>query len=124
MQFTVSTALGLLVGFGILAAGSKSDPAEKKTRWTDWLPFVLGLLAAAVVSFGLIYRGDVTAGTVGRLLPLPLSIMFAFAAFVAALGQLIRGRRNWMLWATAIVGGLPALFWVWFAAAEILIGHD
>ena len=49
-----------------------------------------------------------------------ISIAFAFAALVVGLGNLMRRDRHWPTWVGLVAGLTPAVFWVAFAAGNIL----
>lgn len=50
------------------------------------------------------------------------SIMFVTAAVPVALGALVRGDRTWPAWTGLALGAAPALLWLAFLVANLVVG--
>lgn len=82
-----------------------------------WWTLALGLIAAT--AFALTVWWPISSNAVGRGLNL-ISIAFGFAAVLVGIGNLIRRDRHWPTWVGLLAGLIPAVFWIAFAAANLL----
>lgn len=130
MQASISLIVGLLLGGGAyVILGRRIDPENPPQRASAlaWTAMGLGLIALLMVLAGLI--GPALASVLGpgarvvRAFPAALSITFAFAAVVAAVGAIVKHDRRWPTWAALALGGTPAVFWIAFAVGELLFPH-
>jgi len=110
MAFAVGVALGLLIGFGLLAFSRRADDASSWPTWT-----ALGLGVAAVGAFAVGVAGLID--TAFAIIPV---LTLQFAAITFAAGRLLLGYRSWRSWLAAVLAAIPAGFWVFFAVAELL----
>lgn len=115
MQFALGVAIGIVVGVVVLLAARS---ASAKTAGA-LLGVVLGAVSAALFIAGFLERAafDFPGAAV-------ITLGGTFAAAIIGIGGLIRKERIWQNWAAAILGGLPALFWMFFAVAEVLFPHS
>jgi hypothetical protein len=124
MLATVSFISGILLASIILAVVRRREPegigATRKPTALGWCTLAFGLTAvtAFVVAALLQPRGN-NSGNSGLGLNL-ISITFAFAAVVVGVGSLLRRDRLWPTWAGLVAGLAPAVFWIAFAAGNIL----
>lgn len=114
MQFALGVLTGIVVGVVVLLA---TRSASAKTGGA-WLGVVLGAISAAVFIAGFFKWAafDFPGAAI-------ITLGGSFAAAIIGIGGLIRKERIWQNWAAAILGGLPALFWIFFAVAEVLFPH-
>jgi hypothetical protein len=125
MLATVSFVLGILLATIVLAVARRREAeagvAAPKPTALGWCTLVFGLTAvtALVVATWLAPRGDNSG--MGLFL---ISIAFAFAAVVVGIGTLMKRDRHWPTWVGLVAGLAPAIFWIVFAAANILSFGD
>jgi hypothetical protein len=112
MSFVVGVAIGGAM-FAVLGRGIRRD-AEPPQR-----PTVLGWCALAFGVIALVAVG-LTFAKVSVLPGSAISIASAAAAVVVGVGALVKRDRHWPTWAALITGGVPAVFWIVFAAAELV----
>jgi len=121
MLATASFACGILLATIILAVARRREPevggpAPKPTSLGWWtLAFGLTALTAFALAAWLMPSGNIPG--LGLWL---ISIAFAFAALLVGAGTLIRRDRQWPTWVGLVAGLTPAVFWIVFAAGNIL----
>ncbi|MHB9003388.1 MAG: hypothetical protein ACYC6C_04915 [Coriobacteriia bacterium] len=115
MQFTLGVLLGIVVGVVVLLA-ARSVSAKTGAAW---MGVVLAAISAALFIAGFLQRTafDFPGAAV-------ITLGGSFAAAIIGIGGLIRKERIWQNWVAAILGGAPALFWIFFAFAEVLFPHS
>lgn len=130
MQALLRLFGGLIIGGGAWAVlGRRIDPENPPLRASAlaWVALGLGATSFLMVASGLAapYLGEALGRTAVTVLAMPaaLSIVFAIASLVAAVGAFARHDRHWPTWVGIVVGGLPVLFWVAFVVAEIAFPH-
>ena len=121
MMATASVVFGILLATIVLAVAHRREqevggPASKPTS-LGWWTLAFGLIAvtAFTVSAWLTHGGN----NPGFGLWLT-SIVFAFAAVVVGVGTLMKHDLRWPTWVGLAAGLVPAVFWIAFAAGNIL----
>lgn len=121
MLATVSFAFGIFLATIVLVVARRRDPdmsgpAPKPTA-LGWWTLAFGLTAVTAFAMS---AWPTPGGNIPELrLPL-ISITFAFAAVVVGVGTLIKRDRHWPTWVGLIAGLAPAVFWIAFAAGNLL----
>jgi len=130
MQALLGLFGGALLGAGLVATlGRRVDSERPSLRASAlaWTSIGFGATALLMVVTG-IFAGPI-AGMLGvtvdtvTAMPAALSITFAVASVIAALGAWARHDRHWPTWVGIVVGGLPVLFWLAFLIGEIVVPH-
>ena len=121
MLATVSFIFGIQLAAIVLAVARRRKPDEgeptQKPTALGWWTLALGLIA--VSAFALAAWLTPGSNFEGAAL-WNISIAFAFAAVVVGAGTLKRRDRHWPTWAGLVAGLAPAIFWILFAAGNIL----
>jgi len=120
MLATVSFALGILLAGIVLAVTRRETDAARSVPGPTalgWWTFAFGLTAliAFALAFWLMSAGNMPG--FGLLL---VSIAFSFAALLIGAEILMWVDRHWQTWAGLVAGLVPAIFWVAFAAGNLL----
>ena len=130
MLAALSFLVGLLLGVGAVALlGRRIDSANPSERPSAlaWTGLGFGVVATLGVPSGLLmpWAAETLGFSMSTVPALPawITIVFAFASIVAAIGAYVKRDRHWPTWAGIVIGGLPVLFWVWFLVAEIVTPH-
>lgn len=115
---SVALVLGLLLGAIVLVVTRRGtavggEPAQKPTV-LGWWTLALGLAAATTFAVGI---GLAAGRSLGLLLA---SIACAFAGTVIGIGSIMKRDRHWPTWVGLVGSLMPAVFWIAFAAGEIL----
>ncbi len=87
-----------------------ADPAARPTA-LGWLTLAFGVMAAVALVSGILREAG------GGYLA---SIACASAAVIIGVGAVLRGDRRWPTWVGLAAGVIPAVFWIAFAAGNIL----
>ena len=116
MQASIALVVGIVVGAIALfvaarVGASRSEPSTKVTV-LGWSALGSGL--AAFLAGALMMAKDSDAR---------VSIALAIAALVVCLGAVFRHERRWPTWVGLGAALIPALFWVFFVAAEFVAPH-
>ena len=121
MQFAAAVLSGVVVGVVVLLTTQAKASADGSTQTFSpipgWTAVVLGAIAATLLIISFVQWIEIP-GVIALL------VGGAFASAIIGIGGLIRKDRRWQNWVGAVVGGVPALFWLFFAAAEVLFPHS
>ena len=121
MLATVSFVFGILLATIVLVIVRRQEPevagVAPKPTTLGWCTLAFGLTAitAFAVPAWLTPRGNNSGSGLNLV-----SITFAFAAVVIGVGTLMRRDRHWPTWVGLVAGLTPAVFWIAFAAGNIL----
>lgn len=121
MLATFSFVSGILLATIILVVIHRREPdvaeVAPKPNPLGWCTLAFGLTAVTVFAVAVRSAPRGNNSELGLNL---LSIAFAFAAVVVGIGNLRRRDRHWSTWAGLVAGLIPAVFWIAFAAGNIL----
>ncbi len=120
MLATVSFVFGILLATIVLVVVRREPEvvgAAPKPTTLGWCTLAFGL--TAITAFAVAMWLTPRSNNSGLGLNL-ISITLAFAAVVIGVGNLIRRDRHWPTWVGLVAGLTPAVFWIAFAAGNIL----
>lgn len=121
MLATVSFVFGILLAIIVLAVARRREPdvdgPAPKPTILGWYTLAFGLTAVTAFAVAAWLTTGGNSSDPGLWL---LSIVFAFAAAAVGVGALMQRDRHWPTWVGFVAGLAPAIFWIVFAAANLL----